>query len=408
MKAEAQKEKSKKLKVEVEKVKVQEVKVEKVEVEKTQVQEVKVEKVEVEKVKVESERLKVKAQKGRDEEEEVGEFKAEATFCSSRASDSNPEQRKLAFLVGAGLGADRLSGLAPLGPQQQQQQPLPPSPPVPRERRSRPTFCAGYASQPAAGPQCTASCCALHPRGAAGSLRRKASQEEREEEEKEERSRMTNEGSEQSFEDLVVYQKAAKEEVANWQPTAQDVRRSAKRAQRAHRYRERLGPQLAPIGVFLNRPGGPRLAPVARGERVVRAVIDSGAEDTVVPPKLLPSEVTPSAMSRAGQTYRAANGAPIANYGKTTVEFRDADGNKCGMHFQVADVERPLVSVAKLADAGNRVVFDDKGGYVENVRSGRRVRLQRDGNVFVLDMHIVQPTEEEEDRKATGFARQER
>ncbi len=87
------------------------------------------------------------------------------------------------------------------------------------------------------------------------------------------------------------------------------------------------------------------------------------------------------------------------------------------MHFQIADVERPLISVAKLADAGNRVVIDAAGGRIEHCASGRTVRLIRDGNVFVLGMYVVDDPEEEERGRgaakaskasAASFRRQDR
>ena len=181
--------------------------------------------------------------------------------------------------------------------------------------------------------------------------------------------------------------------------------------QRATRTERSQSQALSP----LYRPG-PRLSPVARqGRQPIRAVIDSGAEDTVAPPGVMGTEVRPSAMSAAGLTYRAANGAPIQNFGETTVRFRDASNTKCGMHFQVADVERPLVSVARMADAGNKVVMEKNGGYVEHVATGKRIALLREGNVFVLDMHLDDPAPEE-DRGGTpakppppaGFTRRER
>ena len=90
----------------------------------------------------------------------------------------------------------------------------------------------------------------------------------------------------------------------------------------------RDGPCLAPVG----RPANP-------GNRVVRAVIDSGAEDTVAPPHVLPGAVHPSPMSRAGLTYRSASGDPIRNLGQTSVQFRDGQQRKCGMRFQLAEVD---------------------------------------------------------------------
>ena len=197
----------------------------------------------------------------------------------------------------------------------------------------------------------------------------------------------------------------AKTQPSRWQPSLC----AAKRARQAAKKGKPL--------LFLQGPrSDPRLAPVSRqGCRTVRAIIDSGAEDTVTPPNLMGTKVVPSAMSASGQSYRAANGAAIRNYGQTTVEFRDNSRKKCGMHFQVADVEKPLVSVAKLVDGGNSVVFTPAGGYIQSLTTQRRIQLVRDGNVYVLDMQLPHQQEEEEEtncattlNKDSGFARLER
>ena len=59
------------------------------------------------------------------------------------------------------------------------------------------------------------------------------------------------------------------------------------------------------------------------------------------------------------------------------------------MHFQLAEVDRPLISVARLVDAGNRVVFGPSGGFIAHMAAGRRVELVRGGNVYTLDMHLA-------------------
>ena len=227
----------------------------------------------------------------------------------------------------------------------------------------------------------------------------------------------------------VVYRKEPAQEegaTSSFSASRRAQRQQARRADKAKAH-------SLSLAFFQGPRAEPSLAPVSRtsGGRTIRAVIDSGAEDTVTPPGVMPGAVVPSTMSRTGRTYRGANGAPIANFGKVTVEFRDADGVKCGMHFQVADVERPLVSAAKLADAGNRVVLERGGGFVENVSTGRKIHLVREGNVFVLDMFVCGEAEEEQGGggggvrgggargaperggargapEASGFARQER
>ena len=81
------------------------------------------------------------------------------------------------------------------------------------------------------------------------------------------------------------------------------------------------------------------------GWKEVIAVVDSGAEETVVPPGLLPGAVAESPMQRAGGRYRAANRACIPNLGQQRAAFRTTDEQRCSLMFQVASVfNRPLNS----------------------------------------------------------------
>ena len=122
--------------------------------------------------------------------------------------------------------------------------------------------------------------------------------------------------------------------------------------------------------------------------RVIEAVIDSGAVDSVVPPGLFTGRMTPSPMSRGGRTYRAANGSRIENLGQQRVDFETAEGHKCGIAFQVAKVEHPLISVAHLAASGNTVELTESGGQIVNKATGRAIRLLRRGGVFILQMRV--------------------
>ena len=124
------------------------------------------------------------------------------------------------------------------------------------------------------------------------------------------------------------------------------------------------------------------------GEKVIEVVVDSGAVQSVAPKGLFPGTVEPSAMSRAGRTYRAANGSPIRNFGQVRVPFVSPEGHRCSFPFQVAEVEHALLSVSHLAAAGNKVELHDKGGLITNVASGRTMALMRRGNVYVLRMTV--------------------
>ena len=116
-------------------------------------------------------------------------------------------------------------------------------------------------------------------------------------------------------------------------------------------------------------------------------------------------------MSRAGLSYTSANGGEIANLGKTTVKFATPAGQPMKIDLQVGEgLTQPLVSVAHLVDAGNVVTFDKSGGWIRSIRTGKRVRLPRDGNTFYLDMEVTENAKEEEARlkgAAAAFRRPE-
>ena len=73
----------------------------------------------------------------------------------------------------------------------------------------------------------------------------------------------------------------------------------------------------------LDQPGS-RQPPA--GWRSITAVVDSGAEETVAPPGLLPGRVEESPMQRAGGRYRAANGSRLPNLGQQVAAFRTPEG----------------------------------------------------------------------------------
>jgi hypothetical protein len=54
----------------------------------------------------------------------------------------------------------------------------------------------------------------------------------------------------------------------------------------------------------------------------------------------------------------------------------------------VAPVEQPLLSVAHLTEAGNRVSLGAKDGEVLNLVTGRRIALERRGRVYIMKMFI--------------------
>ena len=72
--------------------------------------------------------------------------------------------------------------------------------------------------------------------------------------------------------------------------------------------------------------------------------------------------------------------------------------------FQCTTVTRPLMSVARIVDKGNRVVFDETGGYVENVNADKKVKIIKDRGTFAIEVEFM-ITEEAKDT-SSGFTRQ--
>jgi hypothetical protein len=73
------------------------------------------------------------------------------------------------------------------------------------------------------------------------------------------------------------------------------------------------------------------------------------------------------------------------------------EGHWAEATFQVAEVTRPLCSVTKICDRGNRVVFEAEGGYIENYATGVKTKFARKSNVYVMEMYV---------EDSSGFARQ--
>ena len=71
--------------------------------------------------------------------------------------------------------------------------------------------------------------------------------------------------------------------------------------------------------------------------------------------------------------------------------------------FQVAGVNKPLASLAKLIHDGWKIVFDSELSYLQHKRSGKVIKLRKERGVFVVDAYLVQdPKTDAEARKFIG------
>ena len=122
-----------------------------------------------------------------------------------------------------------------------------------------------------------------------------------------------------------------------------------------------------------------------QGMECISVRIDSGASDSVLPTRECPdTTLEETARSAFGYACEAAGGHRSINEGQRNITFFSQDGDLNTMDFQVADVNKPLGSVAELVDAGHKVVFEKAGAYIQN-EQGRRTRLRRSNGMWYMD-----------------------
>eukprot|EP00971_Amphidinium_carterae_P337087 6473751-Amphidinium_carterae.1 len=121
----------------------------------------------------------------------------------------------------------------------------------------------------------------------------------------------------------------------------------------------------------------------------IRAVVDSGASESVAPPGMAPNfPMRESVGSRRGQHYVSASGNRIPNLGEQHLQVMTDDGVRRGVTFQVTEVTRPLCSVARMCALGNRVILGASGGEIVHLETGVRTPVRLDDGVYTLSMWL--------------------
>ena len=122
-------------------------------------------------------------------------------------------------------------------------------------------------------------------------------------------------------------------------------------------------------------------------EDQMELTIDSGAGENVMPEYMAPH--TPMQQSKeAGVMYTAANGEMMPNRGCKRVKVTTREGQLRTMNMQVTDVNRALMSVAKICDAGHTVTFTTEGGVIRNNQSGEETKFRRENNVYRMTVKL--------------------
>ena len=120
--------------------------------------------------------------------------------------------------------------------------------------------------------------------------------------------------------------------------------------------------------------------------------LDSGSHHNVMPRRLVNQrKIRPSAGSKAGLHYKAANNGRIPNEGEVDFEFETMEGDKESWLFQIAQVNKALGAIADRVDNNYRVIFDKNmatgydASYILNKSNNKVTKSTRIGNIWVIE-----------------------
>ena len=147
-----------------------------------------------------------------------------------------------------------------------------------------------------------------------------------------------------------------------------------------------------------------------------------GATETVMGEDQAPGIPTvPSISSIRGVQYEVANGTRIKNRGDNIMVLKTAEGQERTIVCQICDVNKCLLSTAKLNEAGQRVMRDGEKSYIEDVASGDTIPVQFNNRIYSIKVWVraapggsgqlqtvlrKEDTVSEGDASTSGFARQ--
>ena len=80
-----------------------------------------------------------------------------------------------------------------------------------------------------------------------------------------------------------------------------------------------------------------------------------------------------------------ADGVSIPNLGEKEFVGISNEGIHKGLKAQVCAIDKGLLSVSRVVDAGNKVVFSPKGSYIED-EYGQRMKMEKRGGIYMLKL----------------------
>ena len=123
--------------------------------------------------------------------------------------------------------------------------------------------------------------------------------------------------------------------------------------------------------------------------------VDSGATETVIAETMLSMmELKESPQSLRGVEYQVANGTKIPNLGQKLFVTHAEDGTKRQVLAQVCEVNKALLSVSKMVNHGNKVVFGEIDGhgnrisYIEDNITKERLWIEEENGMYALKVWV--------------------
>ena len=121
------------------------------------------------------------------------------------------------------------------------------------------------------------------------------------------------------------------------------------------------------------------------GWEEIEMTVDSGASETVVGEEMITIvEAKEGPASRKGVMYEVANGVRIPNLGEKQFIGVSGEGISRQITAQVCEVNKGLLSVRRVVAAGNRVVFDANGSYIEDPHTGEIMNMEERNGMYIL------------------------
>ncbi len=135
----------------------------------------------------------------------------------------------------------------------------------------------------------------------------------------------------------------------------------------------------------------------------MEVVLDSGVGAHVANKRCVPGyKVVPSALSKLGAAFLAADGGKINDQGEALLSLITTDpkgaGHAAKANFQIADVTRALWSVGLICDSGFQVTFAAMSASILG-KSGREIcHFERRHGLYIATVQL-------ENRMHEGFGR---